>query len=29
MQTKLDEIERKGGVRTSIEVIGMAAVYPK
>ena len=28
MQTKLDEIEQKGGVRTSLEVIGMAAVYP-
>lgn len=28
MQTKLDEIEQKGGVRTSLEVIGMAALYP-
>ena len=28
MQTKLDEIERKGGVRTSLEVIGLAALYP-
>ena len=28
MQTKLDEIEKKGGVRTSVEVIGLTALYP-
>ena len=28
MQTKLGEIERKGAVRSSLEVIGMAVLYP-
>ena len=27
-QSKLDEIERKSAVRSSLEIIGMAAVYP-
>ena len=28
MQSKLDEIERKGGVRSSLEIIGMSVLYP-